>query len=58
MNARLTVEECRREAQKCIDNSASSYASPRVSMDWLVLAELWTRMAEALTTEKGYDQDR
>ena len=58
MTARITAEECRREAQKCIDESAKPHASLRVSPDWLVLAELWTRMAEALMTEKGHPPAR
>jgi hypothetical protein len=49
----ITAEECRREAQKCIDESAKAHASYRVSADWLVLAELWIRMAEELTAERG-----
>jgi hypothetical protein len=36
----ITAEECRREAQKCIDESAKAHVSYRVSSDWLVLAEL------------------
>jgi hypothetical protein len=58
MTARITAEECRREAQKCIDESAKPHASFRVSTDWLVLAELWTRMAEALMIEKGHPPGR
>jgi hypothetical protein len=54
MTARVTAGECGREAQKCIDESTKTHASFRVSADWLVLAELWTRMAEALTIEEGH----
>jgi hypothetical protein len=54
MTARVTAGECGREAQKCIDESTKTHASFGVSADWLVLAELWTRMAEALTIEEGH----
>jgi hypothetical protein len=50
MTARITAEECRREAQKCIDEA---HVSLRASTYWLVLAELWIRMAEALMTENA-----
>ena len=42
----ITAEDCRREAQKCIDES--NKATGKLSGDWLVLAELWVTMAEAV----------
>jgi hypothetical protein len=58
MSALITVEECRRKAQKCIAESARAHANFSVSADWLVLAELWTGMAEALTIEKDHTLGR
>jgi predicted GIY-YIG superfamily endonuclease len=49
MAARITAEDCRREAQKCIDESKK--ATGKLGGDWLVLAELWVTMAEAVKTE-------
>jgi hypothetical protein len=46
MAAGITAEDCRREAQKCIDES--NKATGKLSGDWLVLAELWVTMAEAV----------
>jgi hypothetical protein len=54
MTALITAEECRRKAEKCIAESAKAHANFSVSADWLVLAELWTGMAEALTIEKDH----
>ena len=42
----ITAEDCRREAQKCIDES--NKATGKLSGDWLVLAELWVTMAKAM----------
>ena len=45
--ARLVLEECRRQAQKCIDKSAKAQ-SPSLRADWLALAEQSVNLAERL----------
>jgi hypothetical protein len=45
--ARLALEECRRQAQKCIDESTKAQ-SPTPRADWLALAEQWVNLAERL----------
>ena len=44
---RIALEECRRQAQKCIDESARAQSST-LKTDWLALAEQWVSLAEQL----------
>jgi hypothetical protein len=43
---RLTTEECRTQAQKCIDESRKTQSSRKLSAAWIALAEEWVVMAE------------
>jgi hypothetical protein len=44
---RIALEECRRQAQKCIDESTKAQSST-LKTDWLALAEQWVSLAERL----------
>jgi hypothetical protein len=44
---RIALEECRRQAQKCIDESTKAQ-SWTLKTDWLALAEQWVTLAERL----------
>jgi hypothetical protein len=43
---RIPLEECRSQAQKCIDESRKTQANPMLSAAWLALAEEWVLVAE------------
>jgi len=47
---RVALEECRRQAQKCIDESTKAQ-SPGLRVDWLALAEQWVRTAEGVVSQ-------
>ena len=49
--ARIALEECRRQAQKCIDESAKA-ETPTLRASWLALAEQWVRMAERVSARR------
>jgi len=49
---RVTLEECRSQAQNCIDESRRTQSNPKLSAAWLELAEKWVNMAEALQRAK------
>ena len=51
MTAWVTLEECRRQAQKCLDESAKA-ESPRMKALWLALAEQWVNTAERVRQDK------
>lgn len=42
---RITLEEIRGQAQKCIDESRKTQANPKLSAAWLALAEEWVNAA-------------
>jgi hypothetical protein len=44
---RAALDECRRQAQKCIDESAKA-ETPSLRADWLALAEQWVKLAERI----------
>jgi hypothetical protein len=44
---RIALEECRRQAQKCIDESTKAQSST-LRTDWLALVEQWVSLAERL----------
>jgi hypothetical protein len=44
---RIALEECRQQAQKCIDESTKAQ-SPILKADWLALAERWVNLAQRL----------
>jgi hypothetical protein len=50
--ARAALEECRRQAQKCIDESAKA-ETPALRASWLALAEQWVHLAERLADREG-----
>jgi hypothetical protein len=43
---RITLEEIRSQAQKCIDESRKTQANPKLSAAWLALAEEWVNAAD------------
>ena len=47
---RATLEECRCEAQRCIDESTKA-PHPGLRAHWLALAERWVDTAERLKAE-------
>ena len=53
---RTTLEECRGQAQKCIDESRKTQANPRLSAAWLALAEEWVKVAETVGRQTSIDQ--
>jgi hypothetical protein len=53
--ARIALEECRRQAQKCVDESIKAQ-SPGLRADWLALAEQWVRTAERVAAQIKKDQ--
>jgi hypothetical protein len=52
---RAALEECQRQAQKCIDESMTA-PSPVSRADWLALAEQWVRTAEQVASQIEKDQ--
>jgi hypothetical protein len=52
---RAALEECQRQAQKCIDESMTA-PSPTLRADWLALAEQWVRTAERVASQIETDQ--
>ena len=50
MTFRATLEECRCEAQRCIDESTKA-PHPGLRAHWLALAERWVDTAERLKAE-------
>ncbi len=44
---RLVREECRRQAQKCLDECTKAQGST-LENDWLALADKWVSLAERL----------
>jgi hypothetical protein len=52
MTVRLTMEECRRQAQKCIDQSRKTQSNHKLSAAWVALAEEWVVMAELASLTK------
>ena len=53
--ARIALEECRQQAQKCIDESAKGQ-TPTLRASWLALAEQWVRTAERVASQIDRDQ--
>ena len=53
---RTTLEECRGQAQKCIDELRKTQANPRLSAAWLALAEEWVKVAETVGRQTSIDQ--
>src|SRR5262245_64440042 len=53
--ASTALEECRRQAQKCIDES-TRVQSPSLRADWLALAEQWIRTAQRGASHTARDQ--
>jgi len=47
---KATLEECRRQAQKCVDESTLAQ-NPSLKAHWLALAEQWVTAAEWLRQE-------
>jgi hypothetical protein len=45
--ARIALEECRQQGQRCIDESAKA-ETPTLRASWLALAEQWANLAERL----------
>ena len=52
---RIALEECRQQAQKCIDESAKA-ETPTLRASWLALAEQWVRTAERVASQIDRDQ--
>jgi hypothetical protein len=55
MMVRAVLEECQRQAQKCIDESIKAQR-PGLRADWVALAEQWVRTAERVAAQ--IDKDR
>jgi len=53
--ARAALDECQRQAQRCIDESSNAQ-SPGLRADWLALAEQWVRTAEKVASQMEKDQ--
>ena len=53
---RIPLEECRSQAQKCIDESRKTQANPKLSAAWLALAEEWVNAADMVGRQTSIDQ--
>jgi hypothetical protein len=49
----ITFDQCRGQAQKCIDESRRTQSSFNLSSAWLTLAELWVDTAASLRRAEG-----
>jgi hypothetical protein len=49
----ITFDQCRDQAQKCIDESRRTQSSFNLSSAWLTLAEQWVDMAVTLRHTEG-----
>jgi hypothetical protein len=49
----VTFDQCRGQAQKCIDESRRTQSSFNLSSAWLTLAEQWVDMAVTLRHAEG-----
>jgi hypothetical protein len=47
---RIALDECRREAQKCIEEAVDAQ-DQTTKADWLALAEEWVSLAERLSDQ-------
>ena len=53
---RITLEEIRSQAQKCIDELRKTQANPKLSAAWLALAEEWVNAADMVGRQTSIDQ--
>ena len=48
---RAAIAECRRQAQKCIDESSKA-ETPTLRASWLALAEQWVNLVERIARDE------